>query len=75
MGKLQQGCSSPRVDRSAYSPSSRAISSYLKLRIVFSHAGVTAFLNFLALHHFQSEPIRTILVDVVQASQIAPLKR
>lgn len=42
-----------------YSPSAAAISSYLQLRIVFSHAVVTDSLNFLALHHFQSEPTGT----------------
>ena len=41
------------------SPSSSAISLYLKLVIVLSHAGVTDSLNFFALHHFQSEPTFT----------------
>ena len=55
--KRQQGCRSPGIPN--HSPSSAAISSYLKLAIVFSQADVTDSLNFFALHHFQSEPTRT----------------
>lgn len=44
-----------------HSPSFLAISSYSKLVIVLSHAGLTAFAKLAALHHFQSDPFNTSL--------------
>ena len=55
--KRQQAAALQRTQ--SLSPSSTAISLYLKLVIVLSHAVVTDSLNFFALHHFQSDPTFT----------------